>query len=451
MLKKFAPSDAQCKVLRNREEQDSSSGRDMSEYMSSLRGTPPAHPPGRSSTLPSAPGRFRSTSPSRGPSRSQRPTHVPSPLSLPAINNPSSSASISLPVTQQSSGYPEDSKGGLGILKKKGLRQVSSAGGLRLGGGGNQERLRSPPEPSSSRTSNEKKEISPRRPSPPERSVSYSAAHAAPFEDGDRSELVAPALVPPGGSSSSASSPMVRSGSLRSKLSISALRSKGSSSRPSREGNEEEERVQIKDMEFELIKPVIKTSGLRISDDAGSQIGSPGEAESIRSGFEGQGPAWRADSPNMSPGTSRVRSPNVHASPVDSLANFRHASAIQMASIEAHRVREQKWMNLISTVPSGQARKSKKIKRLLSEGVPSSVRGRVWGHITDSKVRRMEGLFEKLVKKAPQGLIPIVEQDVERCFPDQPHLQDPRGSLASLLLAYVAMVPDTRYRNGKFD
>ena len=106
-------------------------------------------------------------------------------------------------------------------------------------------------------------------------------------------------------------------------------------------------------------------------------------------------------------------------------------------------------MSLISVTPSSQAKKSKKVKRLLLEGVPASVRGRVWGLVTDSKARRMEGLFSQLVKKAPKQLVPIIEQDVERCFPDHPHLCDPRGSLANLLLAYTAMVPDIRYRTGK--
>lgn len=383
--------------------------------------------------------------------------------------------SVSLPSalvpTQNGGGSPDDSKAAPGSLKKKGLRQVASSGGLRLGIGnnasnvGNQnERMRSPLEQSPARTSSDKREQSPRKLSPPRRSISNNAGKSNSFDELDRSELTTPSLIPAGGSSSS-SSPMVRSVSLRSKLSISAIRSKGSTSRPSREGNDapfsglpilttglgndEEERVQVKDMEFELVRPVIKTSGLRVSEDgAGSQIGSPGETDSVLSGRDGQNSAWRADSPGSSPATSYVRSPNGQPPAGDSLAHFRNASAIQVASIEAHRIREQKWMTLISTVPSKEARKSKKVKKLLLEGVPSSVRGRVWGHITDSKARRMEGLFEQLVRKAPQHLIPIVEQDIERCFPDHPHLQDPRGSLANLLLAYTAMVPDIRYRNG---
>ncbi|KAG8815446.1 hypothetical protein FRC17_000708 [Serendipita sp. 399] len=285
--------------------------------------------------------------------------------------------------------------------------------------------------------------------------------HQAPQDDVDRerSELTTPSLV---NGSSSASSPVVRSVSLRSKLSISALRAKGPNGRPSRDGEyppvsnispvtpgqDEEERVQIKDMEFELIRPVLKTSSIQGSDDFSPRITSPGEVESIRSGFSGAeavAGAWRAESPALA-STSQVRPPHTNASSKDSLSYDLTPAAMQGALIEAHRVREQKWMGLISSTPSSQARKSKKVKRLILEGVPSSVRGRVWDHVTDSRARRMEGLFSQLVKKAPKQIIPIIEQDVERCFPDHPHLRDPRGSLANLLLAYTAMVPDIRYR-----
>jgi len=103
---------------------------------------------------------------------------------------------------------------------------------------------------------------------------------------------------------------------------------------------------------------------------------------------------------------------------------------------------------MISSTSSSQARKYKKVKKLVLDGVPSSVRGKAWGHITDAKARRMEGLFMQLVRKAPIHFIPLVERDVERCFGEVPHLRDPKGPLASLILAYTAMVPDIRYRIG---
>ncbi|KAF9492737.1 hypothetical protein BDN71DRAFT_1396268 [Pleurotus eryngii] len=42
--------------------------------------------------------------------------------------------------------------------------------------------------------------------------------------------------------------------------------------------------------------------------------------------------------------------------------------------MEEHKQRELRWIALMSSVPAPQARKSKKVKKLLVEGVPSSVR-----------------------------------------------------------------------------
>lgn len=410
---------------------------------------------------PSSPGSsqpLQSRSPSRGPSRVQRPTHVPSPLSLPAINNPES-ASLTLPNGNTRTGPPSPNLNATDRSKtyKSSLRQVASSGLLRLGGDpGQSESNGSRQEKSGPRTSNDKREGSPTKPM--QRPMSHGTTQVE-ESDRDHSDLTAPSAIQ-GGSTSP--SPMGRSASLRSKLSMPTLRTKNATGRPSRDGqephlspsplgsgpgNEDEERIQVKDMEFELVKPVLKTSGLRHSDDnLVSQVASP-ETDSIRSGMEGSN-VRRTESPAFSPATAHPRPPNAKSSSVDSLAGFRGPSAIQLASIEAHRVREQKWMSIISNNPSSQARKSKKVKRLLMEGVPSSVRGKVWGHVTDSQARRMENLFAQLVKKAPKQIIPVVQQDVERCFPDHPHLQDPQGSLANVLLAYTAMVPDIRYRTG---
>jgi TBC1 domain family member 10 len=355
-------------------------------------------------------------------------------------------------------GIPDGRHMSLGPPRHHALRQVASSGGLRLGGSSQAESSNNAWQESL----NAKREGSPPKLNTSQRSASHSNISSPLNNETERDkESNVPSPLSPANGANPSSGSMTRSASLRSKLSISALRAKGSTGRPSREGNdvpvpplqrsspEEEERVQVKDMEFELIRPTVQTSGLRVSEDAFSpQVGSPGENESILSGKDGLNPNWRSDSPGFSPGSSHVRSPNVQSPSVDSLSHMRNASAIQAASVEAHRMREQKWMSLISTVSSSQARKNKKVKRLLLEGVPSSVRGRVWGHVTDSRARRMDGLFPQLVKKAPKQMVPRIEQDIERDFPEHHHLRDPKGSLANLLLAYVAMVPDIRYSSG---
>lgn len=262
-----------------------------------------------------------------------------------------------------------------------------------------------------------------------------------------RSDLSTPLLS----NGSASSSPIVRNVSLRSKLSKSGLRARqgggrGSeypsiSPRPdSTHQDNDEDRVQIQDMEFELIKPVIKSLGVRGSEDGGVSVISA-DGSSTR---EGETP----DSPTLSPSTGSGLSPAFGSSVSLYAGSSRTPTQQSAASIEAHRMREQKWMSTISSTSSSQARKNKKVRKLIVDGVPSSVRGKAWGHITDAKARRMEGLFTQLVKKAPSHFVPLVERDVEMCFGDVQHLRDPKGPLASLILAYTAMVPDIRYQTG---
>ncbi|KAF9235091.1 RabGAP TBC [Melanogaster broomeanus] len=110
-------------------------------------------------------------------------------------------------------------------------------------------------------------------------------------------------------------------------------------------------------------------------------------------------------------------------------------------SADAHRQRELKWMGLIPAVPPSQARKNKKIKKLLQEGVPSSVRYLVWCHLTDSKARALPG-----VSRVPA--FTEIEKDAVKGFPDQPQLHMAQGTLVSLLQAYLSMVPDIQYSPG---
>ena len=298
----------------------------------------------------------------------------------------------------------------------------------------------------------------PRRDSPP-RLLRRSPSNVRPLPpltvvstevDSDRdirSDLSTPLLS----NGSTSSSPIVRNVSLRSRLPKSGLRARQSSGRGSEypsisprpdstHQDQDEDRVQIQDMEFELIKPVIKPLGVRGSEDGGVSVISADDS-STREGEASDSPIL---SPSAGSGSSSAFTPSVDFYAGSSRTPTHHSPA----SIEAHRMREQKWMSMISSTSSSQARKNKKVKKLILDGVPSSVRGKAWGHITDAKARRMEGLFTQLVKKAPSQFIPLVERDVERCFGDVQHLRDPNGSLTSLILAYTAMVPDIRYRTG---
>jgi len=419
--------------------------------------------PGRTSPSLNTPSSPRSGSPSSQTpqGRTPRPIHVPSPLSLPVINSPDveSSPSPDIPPSPLSPMAPPSP--GASSLKhpgiSRGLRQIASNAMLKVG---------LQPDSSSRITRNnsgsnyhEPLPEPPRRDSPPRvlrRSPSNVRAPLPPAivsieVDSDRdirSDLSTPLLS----NGSTSSSPVVRNVSLRSKLSRSGLRARHGGGRgsehpstsPNRPGSthqdHDEDRVQIQDMEFELIRPVIKTPGVRASEDGGVSVISADDSSTR----EGEA----SDSPILSPSPGSGFSPGF-GSAVDFHASSSRTPAYNSAaSIEAHRLREQKWLSLISSTSSSSARKSKKVKKLIFDGVPSSVRGKAWGLITDAKARRMEGLFTQLVRKAPSHFIPLVERDVERCFGEVQHLRDPKGPLASLILAYTAMVPDIRYRTG---
>ncbi|KAF9220361.1 RabGAP TBC [Gyrodon lividus] len=137
--------------------------------------------------------------------------------------------------------------------------------------------------------------------------------------------------------------------------------------------------------------------------------------------------------------SSAPRSPMVPTDP------FGSPAIESQESVDAHRQRELKWMALFPSVPPSQARKNKKIKKLLQEGVPSSVRYLVWCHLTDSKARALPGVYAKLGKRPRVPAFTEVEKDAAKCFPDQPQLHTARGPLVSLLQAYLSMVPDIQY------
>ncbi|KAI0056890.1 hypothetical protein BV25DRAFT_1533903 [Artomyces pyxidatus] len=221
-----------------------------------------------------------------------------------------------------------------------------------------------------------------------------------------------------------------RNTSLRSKLSLSALRAKGSTQNMREEKPREGETVQVEDLDFELVRPTLPAA--RSSEDS---------SIFARSSFGGDG---KLERPNF----LRAESP---ASPVPrSPASVSDQSlpAGKNSAVEAHRSRELKWISLMASTPSAQARKSKKIRKLLQEGVPASVRYQVWAHLTDSKAKRIEGLYSQLAKREKVPAFADIERDARQCFSTDPRLSEVGGPLVCLLQAYLTMVPDIQYDRG---
>ena len=265
-----------------------------------------------------------------------------------------------------------------------------------------------------------------------------------PQADSSRSQIVSP---PPSFGSSVSSLAHTRNPSLRSKLSLPNLRGRGtvkdrrddaSSIASASQTSPDNETVQVKDTDFELIRPNIPQLSSSSSDD-NSNIAGPG---SVDEHVEFTGGRIRAQSPALSMtsagGTSRFSADS---------ARQKFTKTSDVESMDAHRQRELKWVSLMSSLPASQSRSNKKFKKLLLEGVPSSVRFLVWAHLTDSKAKGVSGVYSQLVRRGKPTM--EMERGVQACLDDEPRMQSTRGSLLCVLQAYLMMVPDTRHHRGE--
>jgi hypothetical protein len=258
-------------------------------------------------------------------------------------------------------------------------------------------------------------------------------------EPNDGRSLKSPPLMR--GSFSAGTPSHSRNASLRSKVSFSALRSRAVS--PTAPATPTDEFagfdvVQVKDADFELIPPSsLGNTGARGSFDSAilTPSSNPGSAKT-------DGSDKRAMTPTISPGASR---------PMSSMSNRgvqRAVSNEEKQQAETHRQRELRWIQLLAATPGGQLRKSKKARRLLLEGVPSSVRSVVWAGLADVPSRRIEGIYEKLGRRGRVPATGQIQRDLALLFPGRPDFWELTGPLATVLQAYLTMVPDITYYNG---
>jgi len=246
----------------------------------------------------------------------------------------------------------------------------------------------------------------------------------------------------------------LRSTSLRSKLSKTAILAKTSgldvlseiqSPTTSISGMET---VQVQHMDFELVKPSFPRT---LSPRSSLESYSPQQPENDHQASLVRQDAvtlLRAESPSsfLSSGISERDSAALNRRP--SPSSIAQSDVSSQSDIDAHRNRELKWISLMSALDPTQARKSKKAKKLLLNGVPASVRYQVWAHLADCKGKRMNGLYPQLVKRGAVPATPAIVRDSADRFGDQPQGKD--GSIVSVLQAYLTMVPDVQYHTGWF-
>ncbi|KAL6305747.1 RabGAP/TBC [Sparassis latifolia] len=188
-------------------------------------------------------------------------------------------------------------------------------------------------------------------------------------------------------------------------------------------------------MDFEMVRPGIPQSPL--AENSADSLPLPSLLQERANSTSGELPAPPPPSPH-----AVMRTSYVDQAPPES----RPHKVMDAADIEAHRQRELRWISTMSSVSPSQARKSKKVRKMVLEGVPASVRYLVWAHLTDSKAKRMEGLYTRLLQREKVAASADIERDVRQLSVHLPVMHD--DSLMNVLQAYLSMVPDIQYSRG---
>ncbi|KAF9426703.1 hypothetical protein BGZ94_006125 [Podila epigama] len=118
-----------------------------------------------------------------------------------------------------------------------------------------------------------------------------------------------------------------------------------------------------------------------------------------------------------------------------------------------NRENELKWIHITTRLHADHVRKSRKYKKLVRRGVPTSVRGRVWLFLAKADIYRKPGLFEELQKRGPLPIHEVIERDIHRCYPDHVHFRTGMGGtgqqdLQAILRAYAHYNPSVGYCQG---
>lgn len=167
----------------------------------------------------------------------------------------------------------------------------------------------------------------------------------------------------------------------------------------------EEETVQLGNSEFQMVKPGLRQFGSFSDQDAGLLQGrwttqSPSEYPdfNLQSWDRSDSSLEVLDDHQTSPHTSKFsKSPSKPSTPHDihyapHLSNNRQTSEGEVDTIEAHRAKELKWIQLMGAgLPL--AKNSKKIKALVQLGIPNSVRGRAWSYMCEASKHKVEGIY----------------------------------------------------------
>lgn len=120
----------------------------------------------------------------------------------------------------------------------------------------------------------------------------------------------------------------------------------------------------------------------------------------------------------------------------------------------------ERWRQILHENDAPGAKKSRKVKKMVHNGIPQASRATVWPFLLQSFLRRRAGLFEELCKvsqnnkgkKGKEELYNAIENDLDGAFPDHKlfmgNASPGRADLEAILKAYVHYNPIVGYTQG---
>ncbi|KAI8645828.1 rab-GTPase-TBC domain-containing protein [Parasitella parasitica] len=121
-------------------------------------------------------------------------------------------------------------------------------------------------------------------------------------------------------------------------------------------------------------------------------------------------------------------------------------------SMKEYRENELKWLSILNKLDAGSVKKDAKFKKMVRNGIPGSVRSKVWQFLAGSDDYRKAGQFEILVEKPETSIYDVIERDIARCYPDHTQFMDKKGQgqkdLSMILKAYSQYNSHLEYCQG---
>ncbi|KAI9468496.1 MAG: rab-GTPase-TBC domain-containing protein [Benjaminiella poitrasii] len=121
--------------------------------------------------------------------------------------------------------------------------------------------------------------------------------------------------------------------------------------------------------------------------------------------------------------------------------------------LKEYRENELKWLSIVNKMDAGHVKRDAKFKKLVRQGIPASVRARVWQFLAGSKDYCKGGTdYNAFLKKPHIPIYDVIERDINRCYPDHTQFMEADGQgqkdLSCVLRAYAQYNPQLEYCQG---